>query len=66
MVLNILLEAYMRRGELDKLHGIMKMIREVERKQLRYLDRIWKTFGEGGDVNEIEKGEERGNEAKDC
>jgi len=42
MALNLLLEAYMRRGEMDKMHGIMKEIREVEGKQLRYLNMIWK------------------------
>jgi len=66
MVWNILLEAYTRRGELDKLHAIVEVIEEVYRKQLRYLDRIWKILGKGGDENEIEKGAERGNEAEDC
>ena len=42
MALNLLLEACMRRGEMDKMHGIMEAIREVERKQLRYLNMIWK------------------------
>ncbi|RLE42116.1 hypothetical protein DRJ19_04685 [Candidatus Woesearchaeota archaeon] len=65
MVWNILLEAYTRRGELDKLHAIVEVIEEVHRKQLRYFDRIWKMFGKGGDENEIEKGAERGNEAED-
>ena len=49
MVWNILLEVYTRRGELDKLHVIVKVIEEVQRKQLRYLDKIWKIFGKGGD-----------------
>ena len=62
MVWNILLEAYTRRGELDKLHAIVEVIGEVHRKQLRYLDRIWKILGKGGDENEIEKGAERRNE----
>ena len=30
------------RGEMDKMHGIMEAIREVEGKQLRYLNMIWK------------------------
>ena len=51
---------------MDKLHAIVKVIEEVHRKQLRYLDRIWKILGKGGDENEIEKGAERGNEAEDC
>jgi len=42
MALNLLLEACMRRGEMDKMHGIMEAIREVEGKQLRYLNMIWK------------------------
>jgi len=42
MALNLLLEACMRRGEMDKIHGIMEAIREVEGKQLRYLNMIWK------------------------
>ena len=65
MVWNILLEAYIRRGELDKLHAIVEAIEEMHRKQLRYLDRIWKTLSKGGGENEIEKGAERTNEAKD-
>ena len=66
MVWNILLEAYTRRGELDKLHAIASTIEGVHRKQLRYLDRIWKILGKGGGENEIEKGAERGDEAEDC
>ena len=50
MVWNILLEVYTRRGELDKLHAIVKVIEEVHRKQLRYLDRIWKTLIEGDEI----------------
>ena len=65
MVWNILLEAYARRGELDKLHAIVEVIEEVQRKQLRCLDRVWKMLGKGGGENEIEKGAERTNEAKD-
>jgi len=42
MALNLLLEACMRRGEMDKMHGIMEVIREMEKKQLRYLNMIWK------------------------
>ena len=42
MALNLLLEACMRREEMDKIHGIMEAIREVEGKQLRYLNMIWK------------------------
>jgi len=62
VVWNILLEAYARRGELDKLHVTVKVIEEVHKKQLRYLDRVWKMLGKGGDVNEIEKGGEDGDE----
>jgi len=49
VVWNILLEAYIRRGELDKLHAIVEAIEEMHRKQLRYLDRIWKMLVEGGE-----------------
>jgi len=42
MALNLLLEACMRKGEIDKMHGIMEAIRGMERKQLRYLNMIWK------------------------
>ena len=49
-VWNILLEVYIRREELDKLHAIVEVIEEAYRKQLRYLDRIWKMLGEGGDI----------------
>jgi len=38
---------------LDKLHAIVEVIEEVHRKQLRYLDRIWKMLVEG--VRESEK-----------
>ena len=60
------MEAYTRRGEADKLYAIASTIEGVHRKQLRYLDRIWKILDKGGDENEIEKGAERGDEAEDC